>query len=82
MLIFDGALALSHEIAASEDAHECYLRNWFRYGFGRLETPEDRCTIDSLHVELEDAGYDVQELLVALTRTVAFRHRARTDEMG
>ena len=73
---FSDAIDMVGQIADSEDGQRCYLTQWFRYGFARQEQPVDRCTLDELHAALQDEGYNIQELLVALTRTTAFRYRA------
>ena len=74
--MFNDAVALIGQIADSEDGQRCYLTQWFRYGFARSEQQIDRCTLDELHEAMLDEGYNIQELLVAMTKTVAFRYRA------
>jgi hypothetical protein len=72
----DGAVDLIEGLAESEVAQRCYLTQWFRYGYGREETPIDACTIDALDERMQVAGYNIKELLVALTQTKTFRYRA------
>ena len=74
--MFTDAIDMIGQIAESKDGQRCYLTQWFRYGFARGEQPVDRCTIDELHLALQDENYNIQELLVALTKTTAFRYRA------
>jgi hypothetical protein len=74
--VFTDAIDMIGQIAVSQDGQRCYLTQWFRYGFARGEQPVDRCTLDELHVALTGEGYNIQELLVALTTTTAFRYRA------
>jgi hypothetical protein len=72
---FDDAVGLAHAISQSEDARRCYLVNWYRYANMRQETADDACTLDGLHESLDEGGYDIQELLVAMTQTTTFRFR-------
>ena len=74
--VFTDAIDMIGQIAESQEGQRCYLTQWFRYGFARGEQPVDRCTLDELHLALQDEGYNIQELLVALTKTTAFRYRA------
>jgi hypothetical protein len=73
---FAGATDLISQVAESDTAKRCYLTQWARYGFARDTTPEDRCTIAELDEKLQASGYNVKEMLVALTLTKTFRYRA------
>lgn len=74
--VFTDAIDMIDQIVASEEGPRCYLTQWFRYGFARGEQKVDQCTLDELHEALTGEGYNIQELLVAMTRTTAFRYRA------
>lgn len=74
--MYTDAIGMIDQIADSQDGQRCYLTQWFRYGFARGEQPVDRCTLDELHAALSGEGYNIQELLVELTKTTAFRYRA------
>ncbi|AUX47702.1 hypothetical protein SOCE26_092260 [Sorangium cellulosum] len=75
-LRFDGALDLVTQLAESPVAERCYLSNWYRYGNARQLSPEDTCTINELDARLAGSGYNIKDLLVALTQTKTFRYRA------
>ncbi|XXY54255.1 DUF1592 domain-containing protein [Sorangium sp. So ce269] len=75
-LRFDGAIDLVEQLAESPVAQRCYLTNWYRYGNARQLSREDACTIEDLDAKLAGAGYNIKELLVALTQTRTFRYRA------
>ncbi|MBV1860130.1 MAG: DUF1592 domain-containing protein [Nannocystaceae bacterium] len=72
---FTDAVDMAHQIADSEVARRCYLRQWFRYASARSEGAEDTCTLEGLDTSLADSDYNVRELLVALTQTASFRYR-------
>jgi hypothetical protein len=48
---------------------------WFRFGYGHGEEKADTCAMNQLQDAFRASGYSVKELLVALTRTDAFRYR-------
>jgi hypothetical protein len=72
---FDGAIQLAIRLAASEEVRDCVATQWFRYGYGRVETPDDACAMGEIQRAFQAAHYSVEELLVALTQTDAFRYR-------
>ena len=80
MLSFTDGVDLAHQLAQSPTAQRCYLTQWFRYASARQETEADACTLDGLHESLVDSEYDLREMLVGLTQTVAFRYRSAQGE--
>lgn len=78
-LQFTDAVNLIEQLAESPVAQRCYLTQWFRYASNRSEGSADRCTLDAVHEQLAANGYDIREMLVALTQTVNFRFRVRQE---
>lgn len=72
---YDGVVELAQRLASSEQVKHCIVSQWFRFGYGRVETAADTCSIDLLRQTFAAANYDVKELIVALTMTDAFRYR-------
>ncbi len=72
---FKDAVELVNGMADSKDVQQCYVKEWFRFGYGRGEAKVDACTIDTLNKAFDDKGGDIRELLVALTQTDAFLYR-------
>ncbi len=72
---FDGALELGKRLAESVEVRQCIATQWFRFGYGRAEKQEDQCSMETIQRAFAESGYDVRELLVALTQTPAFRYR-------
>lgn len=72
---FNGAPELAKKLAGSQEVRDCVAVEWFRYGHGRGETPDDACSLDTLKKAFTAANYDVRELIVAITQTNAFRYR-------
>jgi hypothetical protein len=77
---FDGAVGLAQKLASSKDAHACLATQWFRYGYGREDTPQDSCALDSLKKVALDSGGNFKELLLALTQTDTFLLRSKGDQ--
>ncbi len=63
-------------IAASEDARDCYARNWLRYAYGRDDREADTSTLSEITGALADSDYSVKSMLAALTQSRSFRFRA------
>lgn len=77
---FDGVTELADKLAQSPQVRDCVVLQWFRFGYGRGEIEEDEANIDDLRAAFSDAGFDVRELLVALTQTDAFLYRKPVEE--
>jgi hypothetical protein len=72
---FNGAVALASKLAQSREVSDCVVTEWFRYSLGRGETADDACTMANLKQAFATANFNIQELLVALTQSDAFRFR-------
>jgi hypothetical protein len=70
-----GVIELASKLAASQDVESCYVKQWFRYGYGRGETATDSCSLATLTDRFAAAQGNIKELLVALTQTDAFLYR-------
>ncbi len=73
---FNGVVEMGSILAGSEDVKQCVVEKWFRYGYGRGHSPsDDECSMDEIALAFAEADYDIKELIVALTKTDAFRYR-------
>jgi hypothetical protein len=72
---FSGVAELAAKLAASDTVRSCVGTQWFRYASGRLEGPQDGCSLESLHGAFNASGGDVLELVVGMTQTDAFMLR-------
>ena len=72
---FVGPFELSKKMLESGQVRTCYVKQWFRFGYGRSETPDDVCSVETLKALYESKGRSARELLVALTQTDAFMFR-------
>lgn len=71
----DGAIELAHRLAESDDVRRCMSEQWLRFGLARYIGEGDRCSLDQMNEAFVESGYDLRELVVAVTRTDAFLHR-------
>jgi len=76
---FDGIEDLASAIADSDTVLDCLARKWFTFALARPHASEDECSISGAveHSQLEDGS--MQELLIALTGSDAFRFRQGHD---
>jgi hypothetical protein len=72
---FNNAIDLIKRLAGSQQVSDCFATEWFRYAFGRGESTADTCSLQSLKGAFTSSQLDIQELLVAVTQTDAFRFR-------
>jgi hypothetical protein len=72
---FNNAIDLIKRLAGSQQVSDCFATEWFRYAFGRGESTDDTCSLQSLKGAFTSSQLDIQELLVAVTQTDAFRYR-------
>ncbi len=72
---FNNAIDLIKRLAGSQQVSDCFATEWFRYAFGRGESTDDTCSLQSLKGAFTSSQLDIQELLVAVTQTDAFRFR-------
>ncbi len=75
VLTFSDGVSLARALAGSKTVRECYVRNWLRYGYGRVEQSSDMSDIQNLGLQIATPEFSVLNLLVAMTQTNAFRSR-------
>jgi hypothetical protein len=76
---FRDASELARALASSPEAHECFTRQWLRYAIDRFEQTADAAAVDHLVSSYEASLLDTRQLIVEITRTLPFSHRAPAD---
>ena len=71
---FDGAVALGARLSASKQVRRCIATQWFRAALGRTERAEDAASLEQAYQAFSSSGFDVRDLIVAITTGDAFRH--------
>jgi hypothetical protein len=72
---FAGAVQLADRLSASADVSACVIAQWFRFAAGRVETDDDRCTLDDLGRQFAASHQDMRTLPIAIAASDAFRYR-------
>jgi hypothetical protein len=52
---------------------------WFRFAARRVHDAGDACSIEEIQTVFAQSNQDVRELIVAIARSQAFRHRKAAD---
>jgi hypothetical protein len=66
------AVDLARWLAESAASQSCFALHWLEFAQGRTMGRDDACTREAVDTAFEQSGYDVKELLLALTQTDAF----------
>lgn len=66
---------LMEQLAESTTVRQCVTRQWFRYALGRTESEGDATTLYDAYQAFESAEGNLQELIIAIVRSDAFRYR-------
>ena len=72
---FNGPIELARRLANSRQVSDCVATQWFRYAMGRIEGPDDACSLAQAQNAFSQSSGSFKELLVALTQTDAFLYR-------
>lgn len=67
----DSAAGLSQTLLESPELRGCFVRKWYRYATGRLESTADACAVDSLARGFDG---DIQGLLASIATHESFTH--------
>jgi hypothetical protein len=76
---FSNATELVMALAASPTVHQCFARQWLRYAIDRFEQDADGAAVSYLGTKFEESALDARSLLVEITRTLPFSHRAPAE---
>jgi Protein of unknown function (DUF1588)/Protein of unknown function (DUF1592)/Protein of unknown function (DUF1585) len=76
---FHDASELVTAFAASPQAHECFTRQWLRFALDRFEQDNEAAATAHLASFYETSGLNTRELMVEITRSLPFTHRALAE---
>ncbi len=76
---FQDATQLVTAFAASKQAHECFTRQWLRFSLDRFEQDADQAATAYLASYYEKSGLNTRDLIVEITRSLPFTHRAPAE---
>jgi hypothetical protein len=75
-LNFKDAVELSQQLAKADPVRDCMGAEWLRYMARRHEGDGDAASLQAGREAFSKAGFDLRELMLALTRTRSFTHRS------
>jgi hypothetical protein len=73
---FQNAIEFSAILAKAPEVQDCMVRQWVRYALGRRELQSEEPSFKVLQSSFKTSGYNIRDMLVAITKTRAFTHRA------
>jgi hypothetical protein len=77
----DGGASLGIALADRDELRLCFARKWLRFGLGRMESQTDVTSLRPL-VDMARQQSTLKDMMVALSRTYAFSHRAVPPDPG
>ena len=77
---YTGAVELQGLLAESDVVHECVVKQWFTYAYGRNPESADACQLEALQDAFIDNGGQIDDLLVDVVTRPEFRLRAEGQE--
>lgn len=72
---FNGTVELGQRLAASPDAEQCYVLQWFRFAYGMDQSEDTACTVGDLQARFAASGKKLDELVVAIAKEPHFTTR-------
>jgi hypothetical protein len=63
---------LADILVASSAAKSCLVTQYYRFSRGMFESDQSACALGQIQTRFRDSGYDIRELLIALTQTSDF----------
>src|SRR5205823_15104892 len=65
-------IELIQKLAATDAAQFCFASHWLDFAYGRTLGAGDECAKASVDVAFQKSGYNVKQMLLALTQTDEF----------
>jgi hypothetical protein len=69
------AVELVQLLATSTEVESCFASHWMRFAYGRSLTDADGCNQQTVVNAFKDGGYNIKQLLLALTQSDGFLYR-------
>jgi len=72
---------LSKKLASLDETQFCFASHWLDFAYGRTTGQDDACAQAAINVAFQRSGYNVKQMLLALTQTDEFLYyRAAHEE--
>jgi hypothetical protein len=69
------AIELVRLLASADSVQSCFAGHWMQFAYGRSLEEEDACNRQTVQTAFAGSGYNIKQLLLALTQTDAFLYR-------
>jgi hypothetical protein len=70
------ATELLPQLAQSQAVRDCLVKQWYRYALGRVETDQDKPTLDAAGAAFAKNDFVTRDLLLGLAASRNFRYRS------
>jgi hypothetical protein len=74
-LSFTSGVDFARKLASTKEVQGCMSKQWLRYILRRMEVDDEAGSFERALADFSKSQWDLRELLVATTKTVAFTHR-------
>lgn len=74
-LSFTSGVDFARKLAATKEVQSCMSKQWLRYVLRRMEVADEAGSFEQALTDFSKSQWDLRELLVSTTKTVAFTHR-------
>ena len=71
----NGGVELIKLLASTEDVETCFASHWIEFAYGRQLDAADACNKQTLQTAFKSSGYNVKQMLLAITQTDGFLSR-------
>lgn len=72
----NGAVELAQKLAGADETQFCFASHWLDFAYGRTLGQGDECAQAAVNVAFQQSGYNVKQMLLALTQTDEFLYYA------
>ena len=81
-VLFDGPIELAEALHQDPLVQTCFATQWFHFAHRRSQTEKDACSLESAMNSFAESGFNIRELMVAITTTDSFRYVRSATQGG
>jgi hypothetical protein len=71
----NGGVDLVKLLATSEEMNTCFATHWIEFAYGREMEAADACNKQAVQTAFKNSGYNIKQMLLAITQTDGFLSR-------
>ena len=73
---YKDAVDLATQLSTATQVRQCFALQEMRYALGRRETADDACSLQQIYSAFSANNFNIQQLLLAVIQSDAFRYRS------